>query len=460
MIDVDKITRLLAEVVGSDRVSDKHFDLIPYGRDLSPAKEKLPTHVVMPKSREEIQGILKIANKHDVPIYIRGGGTSHWDAFLAQEPGIMLDLSFLNTIVEINERDLTATVQPNCTWAKLDFELRKQGLTYLCSEAGGPAMTIGGSVMKGGGGPHGTAKFGFHGNQDIITLEMVLPNGEVVETGSAAWPSAGKFKRQCLGPDLAGLFIGAEGILGICTELTLRIRPATDIKERLLATMDSLDKVIEFGHFINHHVGDEYLQGAYLWVDPSAPDVFLLMMDVFGYEKEIIEHRKTRVIEKVKELGGVFGDSEPANGYFDGILTGLTDIFTTGVWHFFGSGSLRIDDIGVIYKIWREELIEKRGYTKAGFGGNLLPRDWLAFMVTNYKEPEESEMIMKLADEINELVLSGPVVPYGIGGREGLRPIVEARNTGYYRLLKVIKKAVDPKNILQRGIFIRKEELL
>jgi len=88
-----------------------------------------------------------------------------------------------------------------------------------------------------------------------------------------------------------------------------------------------------------------------------------------------------------------------------------------------------------------------------------MPRDWLAFMVTNYKEPEESEMIMKLADEINELVLNGPVVPYGIGGRDGLRPIVEARNTGYYRLLKVIKKAVDPKNILQRGIFIPKEEL-
>ncbi|MHA2361582.1 MAG: FAD-binding oxidoreductase [Candidatus Thorarchaeota archaeon] len=459
MVDIEKIGKLLAEVVGKERVSNKAFDLIPYTRDLSPAKPKMSTHVVMPKSREEIQGILRIANEHNVPVYVRGGGTSHWDAYLPQEPGIMLDMGFMNEIISINERDLTVTVQPNCTYYKLDEVLRKQGLTYLCSEAGGPAMTIGGSVMKAGGGPHSTAKFGFHGNQDIVTLEMVLPNGDVVETGSAAWPSTGKFKRQCLGPDLAGLFIGAEGILGICTELTLRIRPASDFKERFFFTFDSLEKVIDLGHFMNRHVGDEYVQGFYLWVDPAMPDVFMIMLDLFGYEKEIMEHRERRITEKVNELGGKFDDPAPANDYYDGILTGLPDIFVAGVWHFFGSGSLRIDDIPFLYNIWRKELIEKRGYTKAGFGGQVLPRDWLAFMVTNYKEPDEYEELVKMADEIDDMVLKGPVVPYGIGGRDGLRQFVQAHDTGYYRLLKTIKRAVDPNNILQRGIFIPKEDL-
>ncbi|MFW9963322.1 MAG: FAD-binding oxidoreductase, partial [Candidatus Sifarchaeia archaeon] len=334
MVDIKKVTALLQDVVGVSRVTDRNFDLIPYSRDLSPADQKMPTHIVMPESREEIQAILKIANEHDFPVYIRGGGTSHWDAYLPQESGIMLDLGRMNKIIEINERDLVASVQPNCTWAKLDRELRKKGLTYLCSEAGGPAMTVGGSVMKAGGGPHSTAKFGFHGNQDIIALEMVLPNGDIVETGSAAWPSAGKFKRQCLGPDLAGMFIGAEGILGVCTELTLRIRPVTDISERLTATMKTLDDVIEFGHFINRHVGDEYMQGIYLWVDSSAPDVFFLMMDIFGYEQEIVDHRKKKIIEKINDLGGEIGDRAPADDYFGRILTGLADLFNTGVWHF------------------------------------------------------------------------------------------------------------------------------
>ena len=459
MVNIKKVTALLQEIVSPSRVTDRDFDMIPYSRDLSPAEQKMPTHVVMPETREEIQAILKVANDQDVPVYIRGGGTSHWDAFLPQEPGIMLDLGRMNKVLDINERDLVATVQPNCTWAKLDQELRKQGLTYLCSEAGGPAMTIGGSVMKAGGGPHSTAKFGFHGNSDIVTLEMVLPNGDIVETGSAAWPSAGKFKRQCLGPDLAGMFIGAEGILGVCTELTVRIRPTTEVSERLTATMKTLDDVIEFGHFINRHVGDEYMQGIYLWVDPSAPEVFFLMMDIFGYEQEIVEHRKKKILEKLKKLGGEVGDRAPADDYFGRILTGLTDLFTTGVWHFFGSGSLRIDDIPYLYKIWKEELIEKRGYTKAGFGGQILPRDWLAFMVTNYREPEEWQELVKMADEIDEITLSGPIVPYGIGGKDGLRRFVAERDTGYYRLLKTLKKTLDPKNILQRGIFIPQEDL-
>jgi glycolate oxidase len=459
MIDVAKVTRLLREVVEPERVSDRDFDLIPYSRDLSPASQKLPTHVVLPESREEIQGILKVANQENVPVYIRGGGTSHWDAYLAQEPGIMLDMGRMNKIIDINERDLVVSVQPNCTWAKLDSELRKQGLTYLCSEAGGPAMTVGGSVMKAGSGPHSTAKFGSHGDLDVITLEMVLPNGDVVQTGSAAWPGAGKFERQCLGPDLAGMFIGAEGILGICTELTMRIRPATDIKERLLAVMPSLDSVIEFGHFINRHIGDEYLQGIYLWVDPNTPEVFLLMMDIFGYEEEIVEHRKKKIVEKVKELGGEFGDTAPANDYFDRTLTGLTDIFTAGVWHFFGSGTLRIDDIRFMYDVWRNELLEKRGYKKAGFGGQVLPRRWLAFMVTNYHEPAEYTELIQMANEIDEIIHAGPVIPYGIGGRDGLRSIAASHDTGYYRLLKTLKRTLDPKNILQRGIFIPEEEL-
>ncbi|TFG14111.1 FAD-binding oxidoreductase [Candidatus Thorarchaeota archaeon] len=459
IMDIQKITGLLEDIVGEKRVTDKDFDIVAYSRDLSPAKQKMATHIVMPESSEEIQQILKIANEHDVPIYLRGGGTSHWDAFLAQEPGIMLDLALMNEIIEIDERDLTVTVQPNCTWAKLDAALQEIGLTYLCSEAGGPAMTIGGSVMKAGGGPRGTAKFGFHGHRDIVTLEMVLPNGDIVHTGSAAWPSAGKFKRQCLGPDLAGMFIGAEGILGVCTELTLRIRPSSDYEERIMAVMPTLDEVIELGHFVNRLVGDEYLQGFYLWVEPTAPETFVVMADIFAYEKKIMDLRKKKLIAKIEDLGGEIGDPAPANDYFDRILTGLTDIFAAGVWHFFGSGSCRIDDIGFLYNIWKQELIEKRGYTKAGFGGQVLPRDWLAFMVTNYQEPEEWDELVEMADDINEMVLEGPVVPYGIGGRDGLRPFVAERDTGYYRLLKTLKKTLDPNNILQRGIFISEEEL-
>jgi hypothetical protein len=184
------------------------------------------------------------------------------------------------------------------------------------------------------------------------------------------------------------------------------------------------------------------------------------MMDIFGYEEPIVEYRKTMLIEKIEELGGELGERAPADDYFDRILTGLTGIFNTGVWHFFGAGTLRIDDIKFVYDVWRTEVIEKRGYRKAGFGGQVLPRRWLAFMVTNYREPAEWDELIKMAHEIDEIVLAGPVIPYGVGGRDGLRNIVASHDTGYYRLLKILKRTLDPKNILQRGIFIPKEELL
>ena len=79
--------------------------------------------------------------------------------------------------------------------------------------------------------------------------------------------------------------------------------------------------------------------------------------------------------------------------------------------------------------------------------------------MTNYKEPREWKELVEMAHEIDRMVLAGPVVPYGIGGRDGLRGFVAERDTGYYRLLKTLKKTLDPKNILQRGIFIPEEEL-
>ena len=103
MVNIKKVTALLQEAVSPSRVTDRDFDMIPYSRDLSPADQKMPTHVVMPETREEIQAILKVANDQDVPVYIRGGGTSHWDAFLPQEPGIMLDLGRMNKVLDINE---------------------------------------------------------------------------------------------------------------------------------------------------------------------------------------------------------------------------------------------------------------------------------------------------------------------------------------------------------------------
>lgn len=223
MNNIDKIYEELIKIVGPNRVSGEEFELYAYSRDLSLAKPKLPSFVVRPEKNEEIVEIVKLANEQKIPIYIRGYGCSHWAAWLPLHGGILLDMTNMDKIISIDEENMVAVVESGCTWFKLMEELRKRKLTYLSSEMGGPAMTVGGSIIKCGGGPYGTCKFGFHGQFDILGLEVVLPTGEVVKTGSWAMSNIHPFRREGLGPDVTGLLIGSEGMLGIATKIALRI---------------------------------------------------------------------------------------------------------------------------------------------------------------------------------------------------------------------------------------------
>jgi len=113
----EEIYRALTNIFGS-RVSNKPIDLHAYSRDISPARETLASFVVKPQSTDEISNLLQIANKYKVPVYVRGGGTSHWAGWLPVKGGILVDMRSMNKIMEINEEHLTATVQAGCTWYK------------------------------------------------------------------------------------------------------------------------------------------------------------------------------------------------------------------------------------------------------------------------------------------------------------------------------------------------------
>ncbi|MHA2149125.1 MAG: FAD-binding oxidoreductase, partial [Candidatus Thorarchaeota archaeon] len=144
--------KTLVNIVGPENASDRDFELEAYTRDLSSAPEKRASFVVRPSTTEQVASILKIANRYKVPVYIRGGGTSHWGEWLPLQGGILMDMSGLNQIIEIDERNLTATVQGGCTWFKLRGELQKRSLSCEPREMGGRAITIGASITKIGSG--------------------------------------------------------------------------------------------------------------------------------------------------------------------------------------------------------------------------------------------------------------------------------------------------------------------
>lgn len=449
-----EIYEILAGIVKPENLTDYDFDLYAYSRDLSPAKARLASFVARPGSTVEVSSIMRVANQHKIPVYVRGCGCSHWAGWLPVEGGILLDMTRMNKIIEIDENNLTATVQSGCTWYKLDKGLRKRGLTYLMSEMGGPAMTVGGSVIKAGGGPYGTCKFGLHGESDVLGFEVVLPTGEVVRTGSGAHLNSRPFRRLCFGPDLTGLLIGSEGTLGILTEVTLRVRPVPEVEEYLFFTFNRWQDVVEVGDAVTKPVGDELAFGFDTSEYAGGLGKIYTRVHLFGYDTESVRYRREKIEDICLKNSGKEGDSHNSEDFFSRALTGLKGIFSDGVWHFAGCGAIPIRALPRFAEAWRHIVVQDHNFQKSSFGAWMFPRGWMVYVHLTYLEPAEHKRVMEISDEINRKYAKFGIVPHGIGGPDGLLTYVTGNSRPYYDFIKKIKKALDPNNILQPGILI------
>jgi len=453
-VNSSELLSALAAIVGLDNVTDLDFDLYSYSRDLSPARERLASMIARPKSSSEVSAIMRFANRNRLPVYVRGAGASHWAAWLPVEGGLLLDMYAMEDVLEIDSNNLTATVQSGCTWYKLDRELRKKGLTYLSSEMGGPAMTVGGSIIKAGGGPYGTTKFGLHGQCDVLSLEFVLPTGEIVRTGSRAYFGVPPFRRYGIGPDLTGLLIGSEGTLGVLTEATLQVRPIPEAEEYFSFTFDNWKDVMEVGDDITRPFGDEIAYGFQTGEESNALGTITATAHLYGYDNETFEHRKKRFVEICRKHNGKEADASISRDFFSRVTTGLKDIFDQGVWHFAGCGMIPIRKLPEFNEAWREIVARKHKFPRCTFGAWTFPRGWTVYGHLRYTDPGEHETIMAISDELNRRFTEMGIVTFGIGGPDGTLPFIRGRLGSYYELLRSMKKALDPNNILQPGILV------
>jgi glycolate oxidase len=213
----DDLLVRLAAAAGSDAVLTGAAAL-PYAIDVYRRLET-PLAVVRPATVEALTATVSCATSAGIAVYPRGGGASYTDGFLpTRRRAIIIDLGRLNRIVEINETDAYVTVEAGVTWAQLKAALDPLGLrTPFFGPFSGVAATVGGSVSQNslshGSGAHGISA------QSVLSLEVVIASGDVIRTGSAARSSA-PFARF-YGPDLAGLFTGDCGALGIKARISL-----------------------------------------------------------------------------------------------------------------------------------------------------------------------------------------------------------------------------------------------
>lgn len=234
-VSLDVLERLKL-AVGSEHLFSDPESLQHYSHDETEDLRFLPYVVVKPRTPEEISAIMKIANHELIPVTPRGAGTGLSGGALPVMGGILMSLERMNSIIEIDERNLQATVEPGVINQVLRDAVEPKGLFYPPDPASRGSCFIGGNVAENAGGPkavkYGTTK------DYILNCEVVLPSGEIIWTGA-------NVLKNSTGYNLTQLMVGSEGTLGIVTKIVVRLIPLPKQNLIMLVPFKSAEKACE-----------------------------------------------------------------------------------------------------------------------------------------------------------------------------------------------------------------------
>jgi glycolate oxidase len=229
------LTSKLRDLLVHGTVADDRETLVAHSGDKWFASYE-PDAVVFAKSSDDVSKLLQFASHEKIPVTARGGGFGYVGGCVPARGGIALSLAGMNRIKEISFSDAVAVVEPGVFTADLKAVVRAQKLFYPPDPASMKNCTIGGNVATNAGGPR-CLKYGVTRNY-VLGLEVVLANGEVLRTG-------GRVHKNKTGFDLIGLFVGSEGLLGVVTEITLRLLPLPPARATLSAAFASAAQAAE-----------------------------------------------------------------------------------------------------------------------------------------------------------------------------------------------------------------------
>ncbi|MFX1521128.1 MAG: FAD-binding oxidoreductase [Promethearchaeota archaeon] len=236
MID-DEIKERIISIVGENNFSDNAFDLLSYSQDGSEAEGTAEAIAWVTKT-EQVSEIMKFANEKRFPVTPRGSGTGLSGGGVASS-GLLMDFSRMNKIIEIDQENLTATVEAGVVLADLNKQLAKlkPPLFFPPMPASDSVAQIGGSIAENAGGVR-AVKYGVM-RRWVLGLEIVLPTGEILIEG-------GKTRKNVSGYDLIGILAGSEGTLGIITKATVSVTPVPETQLSALAYFDRPENAGKF----------------------------------------------------------------------------------------------------------------------------------------------------------------------------------------------------------------------
>jgi glycolate oxidase len=451
----ERIKQALADIVGEQNYTDNLIDMVSYSYDASEHRER-PGCGVWAETAEQISEILNTANREKIPVIPRGAGTGLSGMAVPAKGSIVLDLNRMNKILQISIEDRLAVVQPGVIYADLEKALAPHGFFFPPDPASGQVCTLGGNVATNAGGVRG-AKYGTTRDY-VLALQVVLPDGRIMRTGSRAIKSVS-------GYDLTRLFVGSEGTLGVVTEITLKINPKPTATSTARATFDDLEDAgravseIMYSGIIPsvlEILGKHTILAINQNTDLDLPEVdAMLLVETDGYTGEETEYQMQRVIEvfqrnRPKEIKQAGSEAEAADLWKarKSAYAVLARIKTHFVLEDVTVPMAKVADLlkGV------EAIAEKHEIQIATFGhagdGNLHPQ----ILYDGY-DPEQVEKMEAASADLFKLAieLGGTLTgEHGIGLSKAPYMTLE-HDPVAMDVMRGLKRLFDPNNILNPG---------
>jgi glycolate oxidase len=229
----ERILAKLKEIVGAENVSVSREDKDKYAHDEVAELHYEPEAVLKVHTTEEVSAIMKLASAENFPVTPRGAGQGLSGGAVPVLGGVVLSLEEMNKIVEVDEENMMAWVEPGVITGSFQTEMEKIGLFYPPDPASQDSCTIGGNIAENAGGPHGI-KYGVTKDY-VVGLEVVLPSGQIITMGA-------KVVKNVTGYNLIQLLIGSEGTLAIVTKILVRLLPLPKERVDLLVPYDDFRK--------------------------------------------------------------------------------------------------------------------------------------------------------------------------------------------------------------------------
>jgi glycolate oxidase len=458
----NEIKQKLVGIVGQENYDDSKVGRLVYSYDATPNFQSMPDGVISPRNTKEISEIVKICNHHKIPIVPRGSGTNLCAGTCPTEGGLVVLFKHMNKILEIDEENLTVTVQPGVITLDLIKAVEEKGLFYPPDPSSMKISTIGGNINENSGGLRGL-KYGVTRDY-CIGLEFVLANGDIIRTG-------GKLAKDVAGYDLTRLFVGSEGTIGILTEATLKLIPMPETKKTMLALYQDMEAA---ARTVSKIIANKIIPATLEFLDQPTLEVVeahaqiglptnvtaVLLIEQDG-PAEVVAHDIARIVEICQQENATsvqVAESEAeAAALMTARRTALSALARLKPTTILEDATVPRSEIANMVKAINE-IAQKYNLQICTFGhagdGNLHPT-----CPTDARNHEEMERVEQAFEEIfhKAVELGGTITgEHGVGVMKA--PYLELKlGAAGIAAMKSIKDALDPNNIMNPGKIFPKD---